>query len=540
MSTNRLTIQHLLTAEERAALDAFCTPGRDLPALANFLQVSFAVDLVLDPDIVRGYATDQSNLPGRAQALARPVTARECAVIMCACHGAQLPLTISGGRSNLTGSATPQDGVVLSTARMLAPAPAVDLTHKLVTAPVGMLLEDLRKAVRNQSHETLIYPVDPTSRAEASVGGTLACNASGFVPGAQGATRDWVAALDFLLPDGSFIRAEHGQYVSQGGRFLFADGDRATEVPVPTYPRPTIKNAGGPFSKPDGAMDFLDFVIGSEGLFGLATACTLRLKPKPEALLDLFFPLPGEADALKFLDFIRARLQGRLDQLGALEYFGLNSRRYMKHETALFRGDNQVAIYLQAPAQGQALEDAAAEWLGLLEESACHIDPEAILLLDNEPSWKLFMEARHSLPANALEVVQHRGTFTIMTDAAVPPERFGEFLDFTHGLLRHAGMDYLAFGHLGDCHLHFTLLPEKKDLELGVELYDRIIARAAELGGVYSGEHGTGKRKRKDFLRCYGPAAADQLLNCKRALDPLLLLNRHNVLEMPQGPSPST
>ncbi|MCX7007535.1 MAG: hypothetical protein NTY53_09865, partial [Kiritimatiellaeota bacterium] len=314
---------------------------------------------------------------------------------------------------------------------------------------------------------------------------------------------------------------------------LLAEGDRVTELPVPTYPRPTIKNAGGPFSKTDGSMDFIDFVVGSEGIYGLVTACTLRLKPKPQALLDLFFPLPGEADALKFLRFIRKKLHGRLEQLGALEYFGVNSRKYMEHESALFRGDNQVAIYLQVPLHGQALDDAAAEWLGLLEESDCHIDPDAIIILDNEQRWKIFMEARHSLPANALEVVQRRGTFTIMTDAAVPPERFAEFLAFTHDLLQRAGMDYLAFGHLGDCHLHFTLMPEKKDLELGVKLYDQIIARAAKLGGVYSGEHGTGKRKRKDFLRCYGPAAAAQLLQCKRALDPHLLLNRNDVVEIP-------
>ena len=535
MSSNRIPVEQLLTMEESGAIDAFCMPGMGqalLPAISKFLHERFNVELVLDPDIVRGFAADQSNLSGQAQALARPATARECALVLRACQRLQLPVTLSGGRSNLTGSATPQGGVVLSTVRMLAPAPEVDVARKLVRAPVGMFLEDLRKEVLSQSHESLIYPVDPTSRAEASVGGALACNASGFAPGAQGATRDWVAAFDFLLPDGRQIRAQTGQYVSRDGLFLLVDGDTVTELPVPRYPRPTIKNAGGPFSKADGVMDFIDFVVGSEGLYGLVTDCTLRLKPKPKAMLDLFFPLPGEADALKFLEFMRARFKGQLDQLGALEYFGLGARKFMDHEAALFRGDNQVAIYLQVPLHDQSVDDAAEEWLGLLAAADCHIDAEAIIPLDNDQSWKLFMEARHSLPAKALEIVQHRGTFTIMTDAAVPPERFAEFLDFTHGLLQRAGMEYLAFGHLGDCHLHFTLLPEKKDLKLAVELYDQIVAHAAELGGVYSGEHGTGKRKRKDFLRCYGPAAAEQVLRCKRAIDPHLLLNRNDVVEV--------
>jgi FAD/FMN-containing dehydrogenase len=85
---------------------------------------------------------------------------------------------------------------------------------------------------------------------------------------------------------------------------------------------------------------------------------------------------------------------------------------------------------------------------------------------------------------------------------------------------------------MGDCHLHFTLLPEAGTMELAVDLYDRIVDRAASLGGVYSGEHGTGKRKRKDFIRCYGREGAEQVLRCKRAIDPGPILNRGDVVEV--------
>ncbi len=74
-------------------------------------------------------------------------------------------------------------------------------------------------------------------------------------------------------------------------------------------------------------------------------------------------------------------------------------------------------------------------------------------------------------------------------------------------MIRKNELDYLSFGHMGDCHLHFTILPHKAQIDRAVAVYDAIVARSAELGGVYSGEHGTGKRKRQDFLRCYGSAA---------------------------------
>jgi glycolate oxidase len=68
-------------------------------------------------------------------------------------------------------------------------------------------------------------------------------------------------------------------------------------------------------------------------------------------------------------------------------------------------------------------------------------------------------------------------------------------------------------------------------LTRATEVYDRIIAESARLGGVYSGEHGTGKRKRRDFLRCYGPEAVEQVRRSKAALDPEFLLNRGDVIE---------
>jgi len=529
-------LQSVLAPEEILAVDEFCRKHSGIESLqliAKFLRERFTLMLELDPDIIAGFVTDSSNLPGQAQALARPANLRECAILFRACFTAKIPMNISAGKSNLTGSATPEQGVIISTRNMLAPEPKVDVARRTVSAPVGMILEDMRNEVLKAGNGKLIYPVDPTSRADATVGGTIACNASGFVPGEMGATRAWVEEIELLLPDAFVVRARRGQHVSSNGIFLLDDGQHVVEWPVPRYRQPAIKNAGGPFSAPDGAMDFIDLIVGSEGLFGLVTDCTLKLIDRPDDYLDLFFSLPEEKNAVNFLNFLRKRLEGNLGMLSALEYFGVNCRGHMDHEDILFKGKDQVGIYLQVPLRNKTMEDAAEEWLGILVEADCNIDEQAIMLLDNDRNRKLFMEARHSLPAKALEVVKQRGTFTIMTDMVVPPEKFLEFLAFTHNLIRSEGLDYVAFGHFGDCHLHFTILPHKEQLERAVSVYDALVAKSAALGGVYSGEHGTGKRKRKDFLQCYGAEGAAQVLACKRAIDPDFLFNRGNVMALP-------
>ncbi|MBI2438747.1 MAG: FAD-binding oxidoreductase [Lentisphaerae bacterium] len=532
MADDHIPLQPAAPPEMYQVIDRFCAERRPtLGSLAQFLRERCGVELTLDKDIIAGFTQDSSNLPGRAEALCRPTSVRDGALVFRGCFQAGIPFTLSAGKSNLTGSATPEGGVVISTTQLLAPAVTVETTTKTATASAGLILEEMRSQVLERSGRGLIYPIDPTSRSDATVGGTIACNASGFTPGAAGATRPWVAALDVLLPNGLMVHAARGQYVSAQGRFRLIHEHRVIELAVPRYPRPALKNASGPFSAPQGVMDFVDLIVGSEGIFGLVTGCRLRLIDRPRAYLDLFFSLPTETEAVRLHQILRQRLGGDFTALTALEYFGVNSRHYMTHAAALFHGDHQVGINIQAPLRDQAPEDAAEAWLEILRQADCGVDENAILLLDNDRARALFLEARHSMPAHAIEVVQRRGTYTIMTDTVVPPDHFKEFLDYAHQLLRAASMDYLSFGHLGDCHLHFTLLPQKEQLERGRELYDLLVAKSAELGGVYSGEHGTGKRKRADFLRCYGPAAVEEIRRCKAALDPQFLLNRGNVVE---------
>ena len=55
--------------------------------------------------------------------------------------------------------------------------------------------------------------------------------------------------------------------------------------------------------------------------------------------------------------------------------------------------------------------------------------------------------------------------------------------------------------------------------------------KSAELDGIYSAEHGTGKRKRQDFIKCYGKEAVQQIRHAKEQLDPDFILNRGNVIE---------
>ena len=118
----------------------------------------------------------------------------------------------------------------------------------------------------------------------------------------------------------------------------------------------------------------------------------------------------------------------------------------------------------------------------------------------------------------------------MITDTIVPPENFLESLEYAHRRIREDNIEYLLFGHLGDCHLHFHLIHSKKEQNIANKIYSDIIKKTSELGGVYSAEHGTGKRKRNDFLECYGLDAVNQVKLCKEGFDPEMLLNKGNII----------
>ena len=531
MNEKRIPVQSILENNAVDKISVWAEKNPIISDLVEFLSLEFKIDITSDLDIVNGYERDSSNINGNAEVLCRPGNELECALVLLCCQSAKIPLTISAGRTNLTGSATPEGGVVLSIEKMTHPMVKVDMVSKTLTAPVGMYLEDMRKEALRQSNNKLHYPVDPTSRKEAMVGGTLSCNASGFIPGPAGATRYWTEGLEILTPNGFKISCNREEYVSENGEFLFIFPDGAVTFEVPSYPRPDIKNASGPFSDENGQVDLVDLLVGSEGIFGLITSATFRLKEMPDEFLDLFFTLPTEIDAVYFHQYISNHFNGDLSKITALEYFGHNCQTYMDHRETLFNSNSEVGIYLQIPLYNETVEDVAEDWLKILIKSNCGINEDGILLLNSAQNWQTFFEARHSIPSNALEKTRQMDTWSILTDTIVPPNNFPEFLKITDSILQTENIEYLLFGHLGDCHLHFHLIPTKDQQPKALEVYRQIVEKSAELGGVYSAEHGTGKRKRQDFLKCYGSDAVEQVRSAKAALDPEFLLNRGNVVE---------
>ena len=493
----------------------------------KYIKQSTSIDIKTDRSSLELYERDWSNIEGYAEGLARPKNKEECSILLYLFSKIMIPITISAGKTNLTGSATPKGGLVINTELMVSPKIEVDINKKIAKVPIGEILENVRDEVLHQSNNKLYYPVDPTSRKDARIGGTISCNASGFIPGEKGATRFWVESLSIVLLNGRLIKAKRGQYISKNGIFIIDNN----EIPLPFYNRPNIKNASGPYTADSSQIDFIDLIVGSEGIFGMIVDCQLRLDELSKNHIDLFIPLISEDVAIDFYYYIQNIVNTSNVELKALEYFGYNSQNYMSNKSYLFDNDSDVGIYMQIPIFDKKVEDVVEFWMNLLNKSQCYIDLDKVLILNQGNNWDKFFEARHSIPVNALEKTIDLDAVSMITDTIVPPKNFKEFLKYTHNLIKSHDIEYLLFGHLGDCHLHFHLIHGKKDQKKAEEIYQKIVKKSSQLEGVYSAEHGTGRRKRNDFIECYGLEAVNQIKLCKQAFDSNMLLNHGNIIK---------
>ena len=142
---------------------------------------------------------------------------------------------------------------------------------------------------------------------------------------------------------------------------------------------------------------------------------------------------------------------------------------------------------------------------------------------------------RHLLPEAINAIIaerkkQYPEIHKLGTDLAVPDDRLHDMWRIYKDALDQADLQWVAFGHIGNNHIHINILPRNADeLQQGLELYQQFAAKAVEFGGTVSAEHGIGKLKTKFLELMYRPDEIQEMLALKSALDPERLMNPGNI-----------
>lgn len=490
---------------------------------------------------------DESNLrirEGRgAPAVERiyePTSPAEVAEIVREACAAGIPLTVSGARTGISGGAVPvHGGWVLSTSRLLGCEIHLDNAldrNAYVVVKAGITLDWLRSSLAALQPDAYgvrwHYPVDPTEWS-ASVGGTLATNASGGRSFHYGPTARWVRAVHVVFPDGSLCWIRRGEVRAGADGILRWPEGPVGGVPLPRLQRPEAKCVAGYDAGPHG--DLVDLLIGSEGTLGVLVGAELDLAPEPSRVFSLVLFLGIEVNALSLV--ARVRTDRALTPL-AMEYLDLGSLDLLRAERTeggagripAFPDDAGSALLFEFAFES---EEAVSEGLEAFE---AHVHAVGASL---ESSWageeavdrRRMRALRHAVPeAVNTRIARNRasvpGIHKVGTDLAVPDRSAEAMAEAYRRVRERCGVPSVLFGHAAENHLHLNFLPETLDaLETARAEHMELARIAVSLGGSVTAEHGIGRLKRALVPIQYGPEGERELARVKAALDPKGILN---------------
>ena len=464
------------------------------------------MDCITDPEIIQAYLKDASNIEGFADTLVRPKTTEEVAEIMRHCQANSIPITVTAQRTSTTGGPVPQGGWLLSTEKL-------DQIYSNTHVQGGVILGEYQRQTEAQG---LLFPPDPTSRNECSVGAAIACNASGARCFRYGAIRPWVEWVRCVLPNGDIIEA-----------------DRRTPIPD-DWPRaqwiePTVKTAAG-YSPAD---NLLDLMIGQEGTLGIITEAKLKLIPNPSGVLGMIIFFEAVSDCLDCVDELRQGAQRpHQDALSsalnprAIEYFDRFSLAFIRQKVDDIPDSAVCGLFVEVEYEEEPDLDS---WLEVLESHNALCD-DIIAAEDDESRARLY-SIRHAIPAGVNETVIANGMPKVGTDFSVPDTAMREMMREYQDI----SMPHVLFGHMGDNHLHLNFLPRTADELIEAKRLYRVLAlKAVSLGGTVSAEHGIGRIKTALLADMVGGVVLARFRQLKQALDPNWILGRGILLQTDQ------
>lgn len=509
------------------------------------------------------YLRDESKFTGHASGVARPASEEQVAGLVRLAAKERVPLTVVSGKTSLTGACVPRGGLLVDVKNL----DYVERGDASIVGP-GAVLADYRQVVTSLG---LFYPPDPTSEQSCTIGGTVACNASGPLSYSYGPTRDHVRGLRVVMPSGSILDVERGAITSSRGTFLIPaemlDPRPASDpvIPAPRIPRPSwriCKNSAGlHYADP---MDIVDLFIGSEGILGIIVQVRTILRRARNPFFSLLLYLPSRemtVDLVTLLDNVRRRtagedisvrtgLQGPLRATNGLEELLGDGRSGLISPSCMEWLGSSVGGLLPGRRGARLMESygclyveqeygpdsdpfsAASHWADLTDliNLAAHgsgSSVEAEVAIDASQIRRI-QDDRKKVPERLNEMISP-GCVKIGLDFAVPRGNLCRLMELYDDMLP-LGSSYV-FGHIGNSHLHANIIARDGDEEARYRsLYLDIAQQVCAMGGSVSGEHGIGKLKHEALRLMIGQEGLDQIAAVKRALDPSWLLNRGNML----------
>jgi FAD/FMN-containing dehydrogenase/Fe-S oxidoreductase len=449
------------------------------------------------------YSSDASlyRVPPTAVAFPRSVDEAVAALEVCRANG--VPVTSRGAGTSIAGNAV-GTGLVVDFSRHLAAVTSIDPGSRTAVVEPGVVLDRLQQVAKPHG---LRFGPDPSTHSRCTLGGMIGNNACGSRALGYGRTADNVVELDI---------------VTGAGRRMSTSDDFPALTDLVGRNLEVIRTELGRFSRqvsgyslehllPERGFDLAKMLVGTEGTCAMVLGATVNLVriPAKSTLVVLGYPdMATSADAVPALLLHKPVA---IEGLDARIVDVVRSRRGTV--PVLPDGRGWLFVELTEGDPAKVIADSGALDSLIVE------DPQHAAAL-----WRI----REDGAGLSSRSVKGRPAHAGWEDAAVPPERLGEYLRDFERLLREHGLNSMPYGHFGDGCVHARIDFPFHEPQ-GKQVFRKFLMDAAKLvasyGGSMSGEHGDGRARGELLPLMYSSKAMELFAAVKAVFDPDNLMN---------------
>ena len=490
---------------------------------------------VLNSDLSRSlYSSGASLYRIRPEAIVQPRSSKDLvATVNFACEH-KIAITARGGGTSRTGNELGK-GLVIDFSKYLNQVVEFNLEEKWVQVQPGIVLSELNTYLKPYN---LFFPIDPSTKDAATIGGMIANNSSGPHAVKYKTTRSHVKELELVLTSGEVVRTGQKQVlpaVALGAAETLEDRlyhyipaviDNYSEFLEEERPF-TTKNSCGYHIWDllvNDTIDFTPLLVGSEGTLALISEATLELSPIPEKVLSGFVYFDDLGKVGQATQEILAEDPSMIE---IMEKHILDLAREQKPELAEYFPENTEAslfIEFQEDSDEELLEKFGAVRRRLLEDSNLAV---SVVQAKNKQDMATFTKVRSISGPILNRMKGPRRPIAFIEDAAVHVTRLPEYISGLRALFKKFNIKAAIYGHAGDGNLHNMAildLRQRKDVKTMLDLADAVCDLVLSLNGTISGEHADGRLRTQYVVRQY-PNLYHAMREIKALFDPDNIMN---------------
>ncbi|WP_338599106.1 FAD-binding oxidoreductase [Desulfoferula mesophila] len=434
----------------------------------------FTTELI---DLV-SYSYDGSDHNHRPEAAAFPADTAQISLIMQLANERRFPVVPRGAGTSMTGSAVPiKGGLVLDLVRMNRIL-EIRIPDRQVMVQPGVVYAALQKALAPSG---FCFPPDPASGKVCTLGGNVATNAGGIRGAKYGVTRDYVLALEVVLPDGRVV------------------------------------HTGSKCMKSSSGLDLTRMFVGSEGVLGIITEITLKINPKPQASCTAIASFATLQQAGQAVTDVMC--SGILPSV--LEIMEENTIRVLRENAKADLPDVKALLLVETDGYTEA--EAAYGMEKVVAAFQANGADTISRAKDKQESEKLWT-IRRAVGSTSGSLRPNN----LSEDVTVPISKVPQLLEGIQKIMQGQPYPFVIFGHAGDGNLHPKIMFDGSDPQQVREVHllaDKVFQLTCDLEGTLSGEHGIGLAKAPYMNLEHEPLAMDLMRLLKRTLDPNNVLN---------------